>query len=182
MTELLPESVLDFWFAPEHERFWFAVNPAFDEAITKRFRELYENAKHGKQKDWNRSPHGALALVIILDQFPRNMFRGSAQAFATDTLALHIAAEAIEREFDQALNMEERRFLYMPYMHSEILEDQKRGLALYAALGHMQALEYMQRHHDIIVKFSRFPHRNAILGRNSTEKEREFLAQLGSSF
>jgi len=135
----------------------------------------------GELEQWRSTPLAALALVVVLDQFSRNMFRGSPGAFAGDPAALAAAAGAIERGFDRLLSAQERTFVYMPFEHAEDLEAQRRSLALFEALD-PNDMEYARRHHEIIARFGRFPHRNAVLGRESTPEEIEFLKRSGSSF
>lgn len=177
-----PETITGFWFSPDAKPNWFKKNDWFDSEIRARFENDYLLARDGMLDTWRDTPEGALALVILLDQLPRNMYRGTAQAFATDDKALLIADEALARDFDSQLSDDERIFLYMPFMHSESLAAQERGMALYDALGREENLNYMRRHYEIIARFGRFPHRNAVLGRQSTPEEAEFLTMPGSSF
>jgi uncharacterized protein (DUF924 family) len=176
------DDILDFWFSPQARDNWFTPNERFDREIRLRFEPFYSRARQGAHSDWRLNPRGALALVITFDQFPRNMYRGSADAYATDDLALEIARETITAGADAQLAEEERGFLYMPYMHSEDLAVQNVGLRLYGQLGHKERLDYMWRHHAIISQFGRFPHRNAVLGRESTDEEQAFLLTPGSRF
>lgn len=176
------EEVLRFWFAPAQAERWFKANVAFDREIERRFLGLIETAAAGKLEKWGTTPRGALALCILLDQFPRNIWRGAPRAFAADALARQVAAAALASGHDQALTAEERLFLYLPLEHSEDLADQERCVALMATLGDAELLDYALRHRDIIARFGRFPHRNAILGRDSTAEELAFLREPGSSF
>jgi uncharacterized protein (DUF924 family) len=160
---------------------WFAKDEAFDEAIRTRFEALHHAAARGACADWEESAEGALALLLLLDQFPRNLYRGSAHAFAADPLARAIAARAIARGFDQESDETLRLFFYMPFEHSEDPRDQARSLALFAALGNEEYARYAQAHADIIARYGRFPHRNAALGRVSTAEETAFLANGGFS-
>ncbi len=169
------EDVLTFWRAAGHER-WFKHDDAFDAAIRTRFAATYEDAAAGRLRAWEDTPQSALALVIVLDQFPRNMFRGSARAFATDALARVAAERAITRDFDQKIAMPERVFFYLPFEHSEALADQERSVALIGATGDADLLKWAELHADIIRRFGRFPHRNALLGRTATANEQAFLA------
>ena len=185
--------VLDFWFgaadSPERGRArnaWFRKSLAFDELIRDRYLRTWEVAVDGRLEHWNATPLAALALVVVLDQFPRNMFRGTARAFASDTVALAAAKAALENGFNGPLRTVERQFFYLPFEHAESMAEQRRSLDLFARL---QAglegeswMDYPRRHHDIIARFGRFPHRNALLGRVSTPEELEFLEQPGSSF
>ncbi len=176
------EDINDFWFSPQARNNWFTPNERFDDEIRLRFEETYNEAHQGAYSEWRGDARGGLALVLLFDQFPRNMFRGVAQAFATDDLALEIARETITAGLDRQLSEEERGFFYMPYMHSEDHGVQDVGLRLYGELGHKERLDFMWRHHAIISQFGRFPHRNAVLGRQSTDEEIVFLLTRGSSF
>jgi len=168
-----------FWRDAGEER-WFASDPAFDEAIRSRFLPTYEMAAGGGFAAWELSAEGALALVLLLDQFPRNMFRGARNAYATDRDALSIAALAIERGHDMAVEPALRRLFYLPFMHSEAIADQERSVALNEAGGGSDAAKWARHHRAIVARFGRFPHRNAALGRESTNEERAFLAEEGS--
>ena len=181
--------VIAFWFAgpgapgPGPTRpIWFEEDPAFDEEVGARFTRDLERAAAGELDRLTATPEGCLALVILLDQFPRNAFRGTPRAFETDAKARKVANSALARDFDRRLTPVQRQFLYMPFQHSESLADQDRSVALFRALGDEQSLDYALRHRDAIARFGRFPHRNAILGRESTPEEREFLARPDSSF
>ena len=185
------QEVLEFWFGDDAERgrarkAWFVKDPAFDAEIRERFLPLYEEAAAGKLPSWRGRSAECLALVIVLDQFPRNMFRGTARAFATDALALEAARHAVERSYDVHLSPVERLFLYLPFEHSEALDDQWRALALIAPLAAWpqtaDVYPYAVRHWEIIRRFGRFPHRNEVLGRASTPQEIEFLKTPGSGF
>jgi uncharacterized protein (DUF924 family) len=187
------DDVLNFWFGPpdsadygQTRKAWWQKDPAFDELVRQRFGQTVEQALGGKPGDWPETPRGALAYVIALDQFPRNIFRGTPRAFAGDHLALAAASGACELGLDQALPAFQRVFLYMPFMHSEGLGAQQRSLDLFDALAHEPGgpdqRSYARSHYDIIARFGRFPHRNATLGRESTPEELLFLQQPGSSF
>jgi uncharacterized protein (DUF924 family) len=165
--------VVTFWQEAGPDR-WFEKDTAFDEAIKRRFLATCEAAASGTLRDWENTAEGALALLILLDQFPRNMFRDSARAFATDPLARAIAAGALVKGFDSAFP-ELRSFFYLPFEHSEDLADQERALALYKAAGDADNLKWAEIHADIIRRFGRFPHRNAVLGRATTPDEQAFL-------
>ena len=168
-----PADVVAFWRAAGPQR-WFEKDAAFDDDIRRRFLKLHEAAAAGKLTDWEASAEGALALLILLDQFPRNMFRGQTRAFATDSLALAIASRAILNGFDGAF-LDLRGFFYLPFMHSEDLADQERAIAFYRAHNDADGLKWAELHANIIRRFSRFPHRNAVLGRVSTPQEQAFL-------
>ncbi len=195
------EAVLEFWFGPLDERgvatqekskSWFEKNDAFDREIEARFGALHAALARGEREDWLSSTRGSLATVIVLDQFSRNMFRNTKQMFASDPRALAVATSLVERGADRELAFAERGFVYMPFMHSERLSDQERCVELFRTFrdehqGELRdicqySLGYAERHRDIIQRFGRFPHRNAILGRESTPEELEFLKQPGSSF
>jgi len=178
---------LAFWFCGARaRREWFAKDAAFDAAIRHRFLTLHEAAAAGMHAAWQERPGDCLALVIALDQFPRNLFRGEARAFATDAAALAAARLAVARGYDATMLPVERLFLYLPFEHSESLEDQWRSLALIAPLAAWpetaDVYGWTVRHWEIIRRFGRYPHRNAALGRKSTPAEIEFLAQPGSGF
>ena len=156
--------VLKFWFGLEPER-WWKTDPHLDDEIRDRFLKLWALKRELPVECFVDHPLTALAAVILFDQFPRNLFRGHAEQFATDHLALAIARAAVDRGLDEELEPQERGFLYMPYQHSESIADQRRSLALFTALGDDYLLGYAKKHHDIVERFGRFPHRNAILGR-----------------
>jgi uncharacterized protein (DUF924 family) len=169
-----PEDVLAVWREAGPDR-WYARDDAFDAAIRERFLATYEAAAAGQLSRWETSPAGALALVIVLDQFPRNMFRNDARAYAADPLARAIADRAIARGFDQQIDVGERPFFYLPFEHSEQMADQQRCVALHRALGDADSLKWAELHADNITRFGRFPHRNAVLGRSTTPEEQAFL-------
>jgi uncharacterized protein (DUF924 family) len=169
-----PADVVAFWTQAGPDR-WFKKDDAFDAAIQERFLATYEAAADGKLADWEATPDGALALVIVLDQFPRNMFRGSARIYAADPLARAAADRALARGDDQKVEAALRTFFYLPFMHSEALADQERCVALYRALGDAESLRYAEDHADIIRRFGRFPHRNDVLGRATAAEEQAFL-------
>lgn len=173
------DEVLAFWLADPAR--WWKKDPAFDAEVRDRFEALHAAIERGEREAWRASPRGALAYVIVLDQMSRNMYRGTARMFASDARALAAATEAIDRGFDQALPSAERGLLYMPLMHSEDLAVQERCVELFRALGNDQ-VSFAEQHRDIVRRFGRFPHRNELLGRPSTDEEREFLTQPGSSF
>jgi uncharacterized protein (DUF924 family) len=190
------ESVLQFWFGipntpdahySQRRRLWFGKHPEFDREIRDRFHSLYEQAANGELEGWRDTPQGNLALILLLDQVPRNMFRNMPRAFATDTQALIIAKQSIAQHVDRALEPIQRIFIYLPLEHSENLDDQHQSVQLFEALvadtpDLADCLDYAKRHQAIIERFGRFPHRNRILGRPSTPAEIIFLQQPGSSF
>ncbi|HEY5789570.1 MAG TPA: DUF924 family protein [Gammaproteobacteria bacterium] len=170
------EALLAFWFDPAHRPLWFRATPEFDAELGERFLATWEAARDDALHAWEATPRGALALVIVLDQLPLNMFRGQPESFATEAAARAVAARAIARGFDAALDDAGRAFLYLPWMHSETLADQDRAVALYAAAGLADNLKWAEHHREIVRRFGRFPHRNAILGRDSTAAEQAWLA------
>lgn len=174
--------VLDFWFADEQREFWFSKSDAFDLEIEQRFGETLIHAIQGELADWRNSAQGRLAEIIVLDQFSRNIFRDHAAAFAQDSMALALAQEAVHLGLDQQLSVEQRAFLYMPFMHSESKHVHQHALALFEALGNPINLDFERRHQAIIERFGRYPHRNAILARESSAEELAFLQQPNSSF
>ena len=175
-----PGTVLEFWRAAGPDK-WFARDEAFDAEIHARFLPTYEAAAAGELARWSATAEGTLALLVVLDQFPRNMFRGDARCYATDALARAVAHGAIARGFDRELAMADRRFIYLPFMHSEDLRDQERGVTLLRQYGDEESAGYAEQHADIIRRFGRFPHRNAILGRQTTAAEQAFLDAGGFS-
>jgi uncharacterized protein (DUF924 family) len=162
--------VLKYWFGLEPDR-WWKENAEIDREVRRRFLKLWAEKRELPVAGFVDHPLSALAGVILFDQFPRNMFRGHAEQFATDPLALGIARAAVDRHLDQELNPQERGFLYMPFQHSEDIADQRRSQLLFTALGDDYLLGYAKKHHDVIARFGRFPHRNAILGRASRADE-----------
>lgn len=194
MSQAMVDDVLAFWFgAPDDAGYgqarpaWFRKDDAFDAQIRARFLAEVDAAIAGQRGDWAASPQGALALFILLDQFPRNLFRNTVRAFAGDAAALSLAGRVVEQGWDRKLLPVQRVFVYLPFEHSESLADQERSIALFTTLAddHPETasyLDYAHRHHEVIVRFGRFPHRNAALGRTSTAAETDYLAQPGSGF
>ena len=172
-----PETILAFWREAGPDK-WFTRDDAFDADIRDKFLPTYEAAAAGKLADWERTAEGALALCVVLDQFPRNMFRGDARTFAADPLAREVANRALKRGYDQDVPDDMRGFLFLPFMHSENMGDQSRAVALYREAGDKN-LKYAEQHADIIRRFGRFPHRNAILGRATTPEEQAYLDEGG---
>jgi uncharacterized protein (DUF924 family) len=169
------QEVLRFWFDERSRECWFRPTPEFDQTIRKHFAELFARAATGELTGWETSAEGCLALCILLDQMPRSMFRGDRRAFVTDDRALAIAERALAKRLDQELTPERKQFLYMPFMHDETLANQLRALALFESQGLTEGRRYAEQHVAIIRRFGRFPHRNAVLGRPTTEAEAEFL-------
>ena len=188
------EEILTFWFDEirdepayfeEYAPRWFVQNADFDRQIVQRFQTDHELAAQGQLTHWTETARGGLALVLVLDQFPRNMFRNDPRAFATDPLARQIAEQMIATGLDQQLRLIERYFVYVPFMHSENRAHQQRSVMLFQQLAEERAYfdtSYAVRHREVIDRFGRFPHRNTVLGRVSTPEELEFLKQFGSSF
>jgi uncharacterized protein (DUF924 family) len=173
-----PAEIVSFWREAGHDK-WFAQDESFDQAIRSRFLATHEAGANGALAGWQETAEGALALVLLFDQFPRNMFRGTARAFATDALARAVADRALARGFDQATDPVLRQFFCLPFMHSEALIDQDRSMRLYEALGNAEQLRYATEHREVIQRFGRFPHRNRALGRETTAAEQAFLESDG---
>jgi uncharacterized protein (DUF924 family) len=172
--------VIGFWRQAGPQK-WFKKNTAFDEAIRLKFEPVHHRAARGEYDGWIGGDESCLALLILLDQFPRNLYRNSAHAFATDPKARAIARAAVERGFDQTVEPSLRNFFYLPFLHSEDLADQDFGLALCTEAGDPDNIKWAGLHRDIIVRFGRFPHRNQALGRRTTPEEQEFLDEGGFS-
>ncbi len=176
------EDILNFWFHEISPAQWWEKNAQLDADITRRFADIHSKATRCELFDWRMAAKGRLAEIIILDQFSRNIYRDKPQSFANDPLALALAQEALAVEADKALSPVERSFLYLPFMHSESAEIHKVAVMLYSTPGLEDNLDFELRHQKIITRFGRYPHRNKILGRESTLEEIEFLKQPGSSF
>lgn len=177
MGENWQDEVLDFWFGTLTPRDWFTVSEETDVLIRERFGALHEQLVQKLPENVKTDPKAALAAVIVLDQFPRNIHRRQPGAFSSDELAIEVAGDAIERGFDDGMDERERQFLYMPYMHSEVLADQERAVMLFRSLGQEEALKFAIEHRDIVARFGRFPHRNRVLGRESGPEELAFLEE-----
>lgn len=186
-------ALIDYWFGPpgSPERFkqravWFKVDPRFDGELRTRFLPLQLRASSGQCADWALESEPSLAVILLLDQLPRNLYRGTGEAFATDAMAREAARSALARGLDRSLPAVWRQFMYLPFEHSEDLSDQERSIALFETLTRDPAfagtLDYAKRHHAIIAQFGRFPHRNKALGRATTPEEEEFLKEPNSSF
>jgi uncharacterized protein (DUF924 family) len=176
------DEILRFWFETLKPEDWYRKDPAIDAEIVKRFSAIYEALKLRVPQDWLAEPRGMLAAILVLDQFPRNIFRDDPRAFATDQAALTLSKHAIREGLDMRLPPEQRAFIYMPFQHSEARDDQARSIELFTALGAPLNLDFARRHEAIIARFGRFSHRNAVLGRESTGEELAFLKEPGSSF
>ena len=190
------DEVMTFWLGdvddrgispPEAQKKWWTKDPDFDALVRERFGALHQAVVAGEHESWRDSPRGAAAMVIVLDQFSRNMYRDDPRMYANDIRAMEVAAEAIERGHDSEIGLHARFFLYMPFMHCEQVEAQKRCIGLMEMMAKLDEcfadnVKYAIAHHDIVARFGRFPHRNDILERESTHEEKEFLEQPGSSF
>lgn len=174
-------TVLKFWFEDIERKSWFEKDDAFDQTLIERFGALHEQAASGALSEWEDDPKTCLALIIVLDQFSRNMFRGDPKSFAQDSDALRIAKTAIERGYDKEFDHEHVKFFYLPFEHSENLQDQETCCDLFRDFPD-DSLKWAEAHHVIIERFGRFPHRNEALSRESTPEEIEFLSQPNSSF
>ncbi len=177
-----PEEVLSFWFEELTPEQWFSPTPALDAQCERRFAPTHQHLARGVPDTWSSSPERRLATIILLDQLPRNIYRGTALAFATDGLALAEARLAVDTGDHLKVAADKRAFFYLPFEHSENLTDQETAVALFTALGHPLYLDYAIRHAEVIRTFGRFPHRNAMLGRPSTAAEAAYLAQPGAGF
>ncbi len=177
-----PHTILDFWRQAGPQR-WFAADPEFDRAIREHFEQLHMLASQGLLAEWEADADGTLALLLLTDQFPRNLYRGSAHAFATDQLARAVAERGIEKAFDRSFDLTLRAFFYLPFMHHEDMASQLRCVVLYQRLaaegGDIEGLNYARLHADLIDRFGRFPHRNRVMGRLSTPEETAYLADGG---
>lgn len=179
------DKVLEFWFNEADRQNWFERSDDFDQIIRDRFAEAVEAARAGGFTDWHETARGCLAVIILIDQLSRNIYRDSPLAWSADDVSLACTKQAIARGYDTALGIDERKFLYMPLMHSEVLADQEQCVELFRALANDEddvSLDFAIRHRDIIARFGRFPHRNEILGRESTPDELAFLQEPDSSF
>jgi uncharacterized protein (DUF924 family) len=174
--------ILKFWFEEIEPSQWWKKDENLDRTITERFSDIHARASRCELFDWRKDARGRLAEVIVLDQFSRNMFRGSPLSFAYDPLALALAQEAVSIGADELLEQNERGFLYMPFMHSESLKIHEVATELFRRNGNQNSLDFEMKHKAIIERFGRYPHRNSILGRESTEEEIRFLKQPGSGF
>ena len=176
MIEPVWREVLDFWYSDAMRPCWFKSTPELDADIRNRFELLWQQAAAGELDTWQDTPEGALALAIVLDQFPLNMYRGRPESFSTEQKAVAVAKMAIRRGLDEQIATDRRVFLYMPLMHSEHLDDQDISVQSFAKAGLTDNLRWAEHHRDIVRRFGRFPHRNAILGRISTQAELDYLA------
>ena len=179
---MTPQTVLDFWFKELSPEDHFKKNEALDKEIATRFKKVHQQTALGETFTWRSTIHGRLAEIIVLDQFSRNMFRETKESFAYDSLALILAQEALRQDDFNELSIEEKAFVYMPFMHSESVIIHEKAVELFSEPGLENNLDFEHRHFDIIKQFGRYPHRNEILGRESTSEEIAFLKEPGSSF
>ena len=170
-----PEMILEYWFSEDNRQYWFASTPEIDTQIREQFNALWERAKRGELDHWKETAEGCLALCIVLDQLPLNMFRGTAKSFSTEQQSIEITKYAIKNGFDQQINQDRLAFLYMPLMHSEDLAAQDLSVASFEKAGLEDNLRFAKHHRELIKTFGRFPHRNEILGRENTQAEIDYL-------
>lgn len=176
------EDILKFWYDAKTQPFWFSKSDEFDQTLSLKFEDTLKKAAQAELWSWRKTAEGRLAEIIVLDQFSRNIYRDTPQAFAQDSVALALAQETISLDLDKQLSPEQRSFLYMPFMHSESQLMHEFALKLFQRLGNQKNLEFEKKHKIIIDRFRRYPHRNQILGRESTAEEIQFLTQPNSSF
>ena len=177
---MTPEQIIDYWYSEEVRNHWFSSTPGLDNEIKSKYEKLWERAASGELDDWKLTPEGCLALIIILDQMPLNMFRNESKSFETEAKAIELSLFALQNGFDKTINTDQLSFLFMPLMHSEKLEDQDLSVKLFEQYNLEGNLGFAQHHREIIKKFGRFPHRNQIQGRESTKAEIEYLASKDS--
>lgn len=170
-----PKSIISFWFEEIDKKLWFNSTPEFDAQIRDRFEQLYVAALKDELSDWENTAEGCLALVIVLDQFPLNMYRGKPESFDGEQKAIDVSRRALDKQFDEQLDEQYKAFLYLPFMHSENLQDQDLSVSLYQKADLTENLRFARHHREIVRQFGRFPHRNRILGRQSTREETEYL-------
>ncbi len=169
------QSLVEFWFSDEVSRYWFNSTPEFDQQLIDNYADLWQQGRNGAFDAWLQTANGCLALVILLDQLPLNMFRGKPDSFASEAQSREVAQRAIDRGFDVDMPNKHKAFLYMPFMHSEDLDDQLKALQLFDQPGLEGNFKFARHHYTIVEEYGRFPHRNAILGRESSEAEIAYL-------
>lgn len=174
-SDITPLTIIDFWFSEKMSKHWFSSTSKIDTEIRDQFIDLWERASRRELDDWKETGMGCLALCIVLDQFPLNMFRGTKKSFATEQQAVSVAKYAIDKGLDEEIRKEQLAFLYMPLMHSEDLADQEQSVQFFEKAGLKHNLRFAKHHRDLIREFGRFPHRNEILGRESTQVEIDYL-------
>ena len=172
---MTPESIIEFWYSDKVKSKWFNSSIEFDKEIKSNYKDLWLETLRGENTSWSETAEGCLALVIILDQFPLNMFRGEVKSFSSEGMAIKVAKKAIDSGFDKELSKDKLPFLYMPLMHSENIEDQNLSVALFEKANLVDNLKFAKHHRDIIERFGRFPHRNEILQRKSSQEEVDYL-------
>ncbi len=174
-TALTPESVIEYWYSDKIKSHWFKSTKELDQEISDKYESVWKNAIRGEYTSWNESAEGCLALVIVFDQFPLNMFRGDVKSFSTESMAIRISKQAIEKGFDKVIDKDKVSFLYMPLMHSENIDDQNLVVKLFEEVDLIDNLRFAKHHRDIVQQFGRFPHRNKILQRKSSQAELDYL-------
>ena len=170
-----PIEIISYWYSDKMQKHWFSSTPELDKEIKNKYEQTWISAAAGELDEWENTPEGCLALIIILDQLPLNMFRGESKSFQTERKAIEVALTAINSSFDKKLSNDKLPFLFMPFMHSEKLEEQDLSVKLYKEYNLDNNLRFAQHHREIVKRFGRFPHRNKILGRESTKSENEYL-------
>lgn len=173
--EVKPESILEYWYSDRIKSHWFNSTKALDQEIKDKYEIIWKDAVRGEYNHWKENAEGCLALAIIFDQFPLNMFRGKVESFSTEVMAVKVAKYAIEKKFDQILKKEQVAFLYMPLMHSENIDDQNLSVALFEKAGLIENWKFAKHHRNIVLKYGHFPHRNKILQRESSQAEIDYL-------
>jgi len=169
------QDLIDFWFSDEVSQYWFNSNKAFDQQLLESYANTWQQAKQGELVDWQQTATGSLALIILLDQMPLNMFRGTTQSYSTEAQSRDVARNAIEKAYDEQLPTNQKSFMYMPFMHSEDLDDQALAVDLFNQPGLENNFRFAKHHYGLVEHFGRFPHRNKILGRESSKAEVEYL-------
>ncbi len=169
------QALIDFWFSDEVNQYWFRSTKAFDQQLLESYGENWQRAQQGEFDDWQQTAAGSLALIILFDQLPLNMFRGTAKSFSTEAQSLDVARNAIDKGFDSQLPASQKSFMYMPFMHSENLEDQAFAVQLFSQPGLENNYRFAKHHYGIVEQFGRFPHRNKILGRANSKAEIKYL-------
>lgn len=173
--EITAESIIEYWYSDRIKKHWFNSTDKLDQEIKDNYETVWKNAIRGEYNNWKESAEGCLALAIIFDQFPLNMFRGEVESFSTEGMAIKIAKHAVEKGFDEKLNKDQVSFLYMPLMHSENIENQDLSVSLFEKAGLDENAKFAKHHRDIVIKFGRFPHRNEILQRKPSQSEIDYL-------